>query len=126
MMSHSGDDISTYTTAVRHVCVSAYFPSRAHHPQLVNSKLPEELRYACKFWIGHIVQVRNSTTEQHLLEKVDDFLWLHALHWIEACSLLGVASEVMENLTRLRKWIIVSLFLGLDKKKIATNVLTNE
>lgn len=65
--------------------------------------LPSELQYACRYWVHHLVQ-SNPVTE---LSQVVSFLQSHFLHWVEAMSLLGALSEVVEMVQRLQSAIEV-------------------
>ncbi|OJJ00338.1 hypothetical protein ASPVEDRAFT_149299 [Aspergillus versicolor CBS 583.65] len=60
--------------------------------------LPSELQYACRYWVHHLIQ-NNPVTE---LTQVVSFLESHFLHWVEAMSLLGALSDVVEMVQRLR------------------------
>lgn len=52
--------------------------------------LPPELRYSCLYWVHHL-QKSSSKVEDD--DGVCFFLKAHLLHWLEALSLIGKASE---------------------------------
>lgn len=62
--------------------------------------LSSELQYACRYWVHHFAQSHSSANE--LGTKALSFLESHFLHWVEAMSLLGIISEVVEMIQRLR------------------------
>lgn len=73
--------------------------------RILRQHLPPELDYSCRYWIHHLKQSKISSSEiEHLLF----FLQQHFLHWIEAMSLLGLASEVIGTLRILQMVISVS------------------
>ena len=53
--------------------------------------LPQELRYACRYWIDHLSQsnVALDDGKSPLHDRVHTFLKEHFLHWLEALSLMG-------------------------------------
>jgi hypothetical protein len=67
--------------------------------------LPFEARYACLYWVSHIVD-----SGQHLLDKGDvhGFLREHVLHWVEAMGWMGKITEAiaamvsLESVTKVR------------------------
>lgn len=58
----------------------------------INKYLPLDVRYACRYWVKHLIQMQNPATE---LDKVLEFLKVHFLHWVEAMGMLGHVSEVL-------------------------------
>ncbi|KAL7922389.1 hypothetical protein ACQKWADRAFT_292337 [Trichoderma austrokoningii] len=69
----------------------------------INSKLPPELQYACLYWVYHTQQAGT---------RIDDngpeyeFLKEHFLHWLEALSFMGRASESLQVLKALQSILI--------------------
>jgi len=53
--------------------------------------LPQELRYACRYWIDHLQRsnVALDDGRSPLHDRVHTFLKEHFLHWLEALSLMG-------------------------------------
>lgn len=60
--------------------------------------IPNELRYACVYWIDHTI--RNALSAQDT-EKIYDFLKLHFLHWLEAMVLLSEGYSAGKKLSGL-------------------------
>ncbi|KAJ5947417.1 hypothetical protein N7466_000432 [Penicillium verhagenii] len=59
--------------------------------QTINKYLPLDLQYACRYWAFHFAQC----TDIHgIMNTALSFLGEHFLHWVEALSLLGFASEI--------------------------------
>jgi hypothetical protein len=56
----------------------------------VDTCLPAEVQYACRYWVYHSEQSRRGIRDG---EQVHVFLQNHLLHWLEALSLIGGASE---------------------------------
>src|SRR5262249_21784301 len=50
------------------------------------------IRYACCYWVDHLVQTQN-IQQVDLLEKAYKFLQKHFLYWLEALSLIGSISQ---------------------------------
>ncbi|KAJ6030550.1 hypothetical protein N7460_010816 [Penicillium canescens] len=66
---------------------------------VLESHVPPELRYACRYWIRHLENGDQTGTNWRLIE---DFLNLHFLHWLEVMSLFGWVSETIGNITALQ------------------------
>jgi hypothetical protein len=71
----------------------------------VRTSLPEDVAYACCYWIQHI-SMSNSRLDDE--GAVHHFLQKHLLHWMEALSWLGKASDVIHSLETLKSIIAVS------------------
>lgn len=84
----------------------------------VRSSLPESVAYACCYWVQHCAD-----SEERIKDgsAVHQFLQKHMLHWIEALSWLGRASDVIHNFAALRSLVDVSHFL--TQTRIATHLL---
>ncbi|KAJ5992459.1 hypothetical protein N7451_008183 [Penicillium sp. IBT 35674x] len=65
----------------------------------IESYVPPELRYACRYWILHLENGDQSGINWRLIE---DFLKLHFLHWLEVMSLFGWVSETIGNIIALQ------------------------
>ncbi|KAE8389669.1 hypothetical protein BDV23DRAFT_184267 [Aspergillus alliaceus] len=59
---------------------------------IIDSHLPPELQYACRYWVHHLIQSYDPVNE---LIQAFSFLKVHFLHWMEAMSLLGIISEAV-------------------------------
>ncbi|KZP23212.1 hypothetical protein FIBSPDRAFT_952272 [Athelia psychrophila] len=71
--------------------------------------LPEELAYACEFWVGHICT--DDTFESRAMEKlVVVFLRTHLLHWFEAMSSLKKSEDIVPVLQRVATWLEENMF----------------
>jgi hypothetical protein len=75
----------------------------------VKRHLPPELRYACRYWAQHLVQ---SQEQARMLAMALSTLKVHLLHWVEAMSILGILSEVLEIIKRVQSAIQVSIHEG--------------
>jgi hypothetical protein len=71
----------------------------------VYAGLPEAVVYACRYWVQHIAASGERIADN---DKVHRFLNKHLLHWIEALSWLGKASDVIHNLKTLQSIVDVS------------------
>ena len=74
--------------------------------------IPAMLQHACRHWIFHLEALGSngkwaSTTPA--LQRLDNFLSNHLLHWIECMSLLGWVDIISTTLDRLTSWRIVSV-----------------
>lgn len=75
--------------------------------QTINYSLPAQLQYSCRFWAQHLLQSKDPNLA---LQEVLLFLQKHFLHWMEAMSILGLASEVMGIISMLQSVTDVSLY----------------
>jgi hypothetical protein len=66
--------------------------------------LPSHVQYACRYWVDHLQQLEHDQREElRLYEKVQVFLEIHLLHWLEALSIMGKMSEGILMVTNLQK-----------------------
>lgn len=73
---------------------------------IIRSKLPAAVRYACIYWVEHVVKGWNDL-EDGL--EVHVFLQQHFLHWLEALSLLDKVPESAHMIRRLQSIGTVSI-----------------
>ncbi|EED14452.1 NACHT and WD40 domain protein [Talaromyces stipitatus ATCC 10500] len=71
--------------------------------QTISQHLPPALQYSCRYWIQHLVQSKDLTTG---MEDAYSFLQKHFLHWLEAMSIMGVISEVVDAIDTLLSTIM--------------------
>ena len=79
-----------------------------HVPDLdkrINEFIPEELRYACKFWAIHLSQ--SPVGDSHLYDRVHKFAYDHLVHWLEALSLMCMMDGGILSLELAKNWIMV-------------------
>ncbi|KAE8394364.1 quinon protein alcohol dehydrogenase-like superfamily [Aspergillus alliaceus] len=80
----------------------------------IQDHLPAELQYSCHYWIYHLQRGRYQIADQ---DRIHNFLETHFLHWLEAMSILGLASEVVGSIRTLQSAVqpgsgrLVSKFL---------------
>ncbi|KAH9905203.1 hypothetical protein F4778DRAFT_769902 [Xylariomycetidae sp. FL2044] len=67
--------------------------------QKINDSLSAETQYACRYWIYHLQQAEETVRDD---DGVHGFLRQHLLHWVEALSLIGRASEILPNIKMLQ------------------------
>jgi hypothetical protein len=72
----------------------------------INEHLPPELRYACRYWIYHLMQ---SHQPAEVVEKACSFLENHLLHWMEVAGILGQVSDVIRAISELQSAVQVSI-----------------
>jgi hypothetical protein len=72
---------------------------------IVQYCLPEAIAYACCYWIEHIQGGAEQIKDDG---AVHQFLHKHVLHWMEALSWLGKASDVIHDIAALRSLVHVS------------------
>lgn len=73
----------------------------------IHQHLPPELQYSCRYWVHHLAQSKNFAAA---IEEIFLFLREHFIHWMEAMSILGVVSEVLEIIDQLQLVISVSFY----------------
>jgi hypothetical protein len=74
---------------------------------LTTESLPEDISYACIFWIDHICTIQENIAP--IMDRLD-FLFRHLLHWFEAMSILRRSRDTISRLDRLLNWISVGYF----------------
>jgi hypothetical protein len=70
----------------------------------VGRSLPQELQYACLYWIQH---VQHSGVQLHDNDQVHQFLQKHLLHWLEALGWMRKLSEGIHAIVSLEYITIV-------------------
>jgi hypothetical protein len=70
--------------------------------QMLDRRVPHELRYACKFWALHLAKA--GRLEDTLLTELHIFCRGHLLHWLELLSLMGALSVVGNYLPDVLGW----------------------
>jgi hypothetical protein len=68
----------------------------------VENRISEELRYACIYWINHLVLAPRQT--EKLVSALGTFCRNHLLHWIEALSLLRQLRSAAEGIPLVKTW----------------------
>jgi hypothetical protein len=76
---------------------------------IINEILPDDISYACAFWVDHICAVEDNVGS--LIEQLEIFLSRHMLHWIESMSILHKSRDIVQLLERFEAWIRVRRFL---------------
>jgi hypothetical protein len=71
----------------------------------VHTSLPEDVAYACCYWVQHFLMSNSQLDDGGAVHK---FLQKHLLHWMEALSWLGKASDVIHSLETLKSIVAVS------------------
>lgn len=69
--------------------------------QTLKRCLPAEVRYACRYWIRHLI--KGSTEDQDVWESAFVFFKVHFLHWLEAMSLIRRLPDALTAVTALQK-----------------------
>jgi hypothetical protein len=79
---------------------------------LAGESLPEDVSYACVFWIVHTCSTDSNSPL--LMEGLHAFLSRHLLHWFEAMSIVRRSRDTIALLERLLVWISVSYITTCD------------
>jgi hypothetical protein len=73
---------------------------------LESGTLAEDVTYACVFWVDHLCMITGDIPL--VIERLDDFINQHLLHWFEAMSILRRSRDTIKLLGKLYSWIAVS------------------
>ncbi|KAL4889237.1 hypothetical protein BDV59DRAFT_186778 [Aspergillus ambiguus] len=95
---------------LRHnVCaLSSYGTRRADiASQVIDQHIPQALQYSCRYWTYHWKQMGTQERENDIFS----FLKVHFIHWLEAMSLMGLASETVGTIYALQSGLKVSFYL---------------
>jgi hypothetical protein len=65
------------------------------------ASLPEDIAYACSFWVEHVCMITDVTS---IADKLETFLFDHLLHWFEAMSILKRSKDTTNMIRGLRDW----------------------
>jgi hypothetical protein len=74
----------------------------------VENTLPVATSYACVYWIDHVCMI--TQVPDNLADTLQQFLFQHLLHWLEAMSLLKKSRMTIGLLNRLIRWLQVRIF----------------
>ncbi|KAL2782618.1 hypothetical protein BJX66DRAFT_331084 [Aspergillus keveii] len=75
------------------------------HDSVIKQHLPDDLRYACRYWAHHLRQSKEGTLQTEAIS----FLKCHFLHWLEVLSLIGLVSEAFSAINTIRSRYETSL-----------------
>ncbi|KAJ6481187.1 hypothetical protein DFH09DRAFT_418991 [Mycena vulgaris] len=67
----------------------------------VDRYIPGHLRYACRFWVDHLVA---TSYDSHSAQAAEKLLFKHFLFWLEVLSLLGMVDYAPQSLSKLTRW----------------------
>lgn len=84
-----------------------------------NERLPEDISYACIFWIDHICTIKDNV--ESIIEHLKSFLYRHLLHWFEAMSILKKSRDTIASLRSLVGWMTVSYMAAYRRITDRTN-----
>jgi hypothetical protein len=73
------------------------------HSNSIQQCLPLELQYACRYWVQHLQRSKARLFDN---DPVHRFLQKHFLHWLEALSLIGKASDSIHMITALLTMVV--------------------
>ncbi|KAL3428820.1 hypothetical protein BDV09DRAFT_203834 [Aspergillus tetrazonus] len=66
--------------------------------EVISQHISQALQYSCHYWMYHLEQVETQTWQQSIFS----FLKENFLHWLEAMSLIGLASETVGIISALQ------------------------
>ena len=72
----------------------------------VKEKISPQLAYSCRYWANHLA--KGDKIDDKLLTQLNDFVFIHFLHWLEVLSLIGKMSSAYEAIEHVRQMKIVS------------------
>lgn len=70
----------------------------------IERAIPQDLQYACRHWVDHLQE----EIDDDSLDKSEEFLKKHVLHWFEAMSLLELTSPCVLIIRQLQSIVSVS------------------
>lgn len=72
-----------------------------HHitAEAIGRRIPVQLQYSCRYWAHHLMGCQDLTAQ---FKNAQYFLEKNFLYWVEAMSILGILSEVIEILRKLQ------------------------
>ncbi|KAF8589857.1 WD40 repeat-like protein [Ramaria rubella] len=99
------DKMQSDSGLIRNICHlidSSKFNEEIENLQVqLDIYVSKELRYACIFWAEHLSV---TTPTQKLVAKLNIFVNVHMLHWLEAMSLLKEYGSALPALKKITNW----------------------
>ncbi|KAJ6098857.1 NACHT and WD40 domain protein [Penicillium canescens] len=91
----------------QNVCELSYSATRERiESRVIAQCFPPEMQYSCHYWAHHLARSTKDPAEiEELLSPVHSFLQQHFLHWMEAMSILGLNSDIIEIINLLQSLI---------------------
>ena len=71
----------------------------------IQENISDVVQYACRFWVQHLKRAASGDCDS-LRTRIDKFLDVHVLFWIEAMNLLGSRSRCSHMLQNAREWVM--------------------
>ena len=72
----------------------------------IDDALPEELQYACRFWVPHLYRGKDKfLVDMDLQDQVYNFLIGYFLSWLEVLSLLQLIHDGINSLESLERLV---------------------
>lgn len=68
----------------------------------VQQEIPPEVAFACKFWLDSLI--RATPGDRSVMASLDTFCKKRIFHWIEACSLIGALTHVLNCLHHIQNF----------------------
>ncbi|KAI1470150.1 WD40 repeat-like protein [Daldinia caldariorum] len=84
---------------------------------LVQQSISPLLQYACRYWVDHLLLVREAHLPQDILSdngKVHKFMKKHILNWLEVLSLIGEVGSAVHAINHLRTLVNPQMSLKLS------------
>jgi hypothetical protein len=69
--------------------------------KMADASLPEDVAYACEFWVEHACIIENAAS---IADRLNMFLFKHLMHWFEAMSILKKSRKIVGLMKRLLDW----------------------
>ncbi|PBK63484.1 WD40 repeat-like protein [Armillaria solidipes] len=70
--------------------------------KIVNAKLPPEVKYSCRYWSSHLVNVESC--DDDVSQALELFVDKYMLYWVEAMSLLKDISRAISSMRHAHGW----------------------
>ncbi|PYH76604.1 NACHT and WD40 domain protein [Aspergillus uvarum CBS 121591] len=82
------------TRLKENICILPSYGTQKENiePQIVDTHINADLKYACRFWVHHLEQSKDQIIDSDVLP----FLQNHFLHWLEVLALIGGISEAAQ------------------------------
>ena len=77
-------------------------PNLSHR---IQENISDALQYSCRYWVQHLKRAAPCTHDS-LRTRIEDFLDVQVLFWIEAMNLLGLHARCSLMLQNAREWIL--------------------
>jgi hypothetical protein len=85
-----------------------------NHDQHVKDMISSTVQHASCYWADYLDTITGTGCDAMILTAMEDFLYIHLLHWLEVLSLISAFEVAPGLLLKASKWVSVSGIFNLN------------